>query len=44
MNRLLRRLDGLATDLAPFVVSLVLIMFSAMPVNVSSIGPVAPLT
>ena len=42
MNGLLRRLDGLATDLAPFVVSLVLIMFSAMPVNVSSIGPVAP--
>ena len=42
MSALLRRLDGIATDLTPFVVSLVLIMFSAMPINVSSIGPVAP--
>ncbi len=42
MSGLLRRLDGLATDLTPFVVALVLIMFSAMPINVSSIGPVAP--
>ena len=42
MNGLRRQLDGLATDLTPFVVSLVLIMFSAMPINVSSIGSVAP--
>ena len=42
MNALVRRLHEFATTLTPFVVSLVLIMLSVLPIHVPAIGSVAP--
>lgn len=42
MNEFYERLDKLATNLTPFVLSAVLVMFSAMPIYLPTYGPVAP--
>ena len=42
MSGVLRRLHEFATNLTPFVVSLVLIMLGAVHINVPAIGSVAP--
>ena len=42
MSALLNRLHELATNLTPFVVSLVLILVSTIPIQVPAVGAVAP--
>lgn len=42
MSALLGRLHEFATNLTPFVVSLVLILLSAIPIQVPAVGAVAP--
>ena len=42
MSALVRRLHEFATNLTPFLVSLVLIMLSVIPIQVPAVGAVAP--